>query len=115
MPSLVLPHAENWILLGNAKSFKLLMRSCIGDVSARTCAGRIGDDIHVYVLTLTNEIKPLSRLIADEFPNAEFVADNMALIAAPPSSSIGDYLRGWQSHCRGGSSVPELLMSKLEI
>jgi hypothetical protein len=39
-------------LLGNAKSFKLLMRSCTGDVSARTCAGRMGDDIHVYVLTL---------------------------------------------------------------
>jgi hypothetical protein len=52
MPSLVLPHAENWILLGNAKSFKLLMRSCTGDVSARTCAGRIGDDIHAYVLIL---------------------------------------------------------------
>jgi len=52
MPSLVLPHAENWILLGNAKSFKLLMRSCTGDVSARACAGRIGDDIHVYVLIL---------------------------------------------------------------
>jgi hypothetical protein len=52
MPALVLPHAENWILLGNAQSFKLLMRSCTGDVSARTCAGRMGDDIHVYVLTL---------------------------------------------------------------
>ena len=52
MPSLVLPHAENWILLGNAKSFKLLMRSCTSDVSARACAGRISDDIHVYVLIL---------------------------------------------------------------
>jgi len=49
MPSLVLPHAENCILLGNAASFRLLMRS-IGTL--RVQAGPIGDDIHIYVLTL---------------------------------------------------------------
>jgi len=62
---------------------------------------------------LTDEIKPLSRLIADQFPDGAFVADNMALIGTPPSPTVEEYLRNWQLHCRSAPNVPSTLISSL--
>jgi len=65
--------------------------------------------------TLIDIIKPLSRLIADEFPDGKFILDNMALIGMPPILEVAEYLQQWEKKCAGDSSVPAFLLSRLAI
>ncbi|MCP1760994.1 hypothetical protein [Bradyrhizobium japonicum] len=64
---------------------------------------------------LTDIIKPLSRLIADEFPDGQFAADNMALIPTPPNQDLQDYLQAWEARCPAGATVPALFLSLFGI
>jgi hypothetical protein len=65
--------------------------------------------------SLTDTIKQLSRLIADRFPDGQFVADNIALIETPPKPTVQEYLHEWQSRCRSTSNVAKLLISLLGL
>ena len=66
-------------------------------------------------LGLTEIIKPLSRLIADQFLDGEFVVDNKALVDMPPMSDVTDYLAEWKSRCARESALPALLQSRLGL
>ena len=65
--------------------------------------------------TLTDVIKPLSRLIADEFPDGQFVADNMKLIDTPSAPTVAEYLHEWKSRCDHTANVPALSVSRLGL
>ena len=64
---------------------------------------------------LTDVIKPLSRLLADEFRGGEFVLDDMALIGMPSLPNVLDYLAAWEARFERSPNVPALLRSRLEI
>jgi hypothetical protein len=66
----------------------------------------------VKVDTLTDTIKPLSRLIADELSGGEFISNNVALVDTPLTPSFSEYLRDWESRCAGGKNVPKLLRER---
>ena len=64
---------------------------------------------------LTDRIKPLSRLIADELSEGEFISNNVALIGTPLNPAISDYLDAWELRCATGKTVPRLLRERLGI
>lgn len=58
---------------------------------------------------LTDKIQKLSGLVANEFPNGEFIFDNRLLLDTPLNSDLPTYLDDWASRCRRENNVPRLL------
>ena len=64
---------------------------------------------------LTDKIKLLSWLIANELNAGEFILDNVAIIDTPLSPSVQTYLDEWERRCSVQKNVPRLLRERLHI
>ena len=62
--------------------------------------------------SLDDIIKPISRLIADEFSNGEFVLDNIALGETTLNTNVDEYLDEWSKRCSLQKNVPNLLKER---
>lgn len=69
----------------------------------------------VKLNSLDDLIKPVSRIIADEFPDGAFVADNIALGDVALNPNLRDYLDDWSSRCALRANVPSFLKKRFAL